>query len=147
MRIQLAKDTRQSPVGKTFQRTGVSVFENFPEGIVISECDRIRILTLRVRCKQPRVSLRQIWSQTEKLSFLEIWDVPWRISMVTTRRGTFMSSSFQFPESDTRAPLLTHIDRHTKRLDICLSHFEYLEMDTCDRNLHVESLQMEACDL
>ena len=31
----------------------------------------------------------QIWSQIEKLVFLEIWDVPWRISMATTRRGTF----------------------------------------------------------
>ena len=30
----------------------------------------------------------QIWSQIEKLSFLEIWDVHWRISMGTTRRGT-----------------------------------------------------------
>ena len=31
----------------------------------------------------------QIWSQIEKLFFLEIWDVPWRISMATIRRGTF----------------------------------------------------------
>ena len=45
MRIQLAKDTRQLPVGKN----GVLVFRNFPEGFMISEGARIRILTLRVR--------------------------------------------------------------------------------------------------
>ena len=32
----------------------------------------------------------QIWSQIEKLIFLEIWNVPRRISMATIRRGTFM---------------------------------------------------------
>ena len=32
----------------------------------------------------------QIWSQIENLVFLEIWDVPWLISMATIRRGTFM---------------------------------------------------------
>ena len=32
----------------------------------------------------------QIWSQIEKLGFLEIWDVPGRIFMATIRRGTFM---------------------------------------------------------
>ena len=88
MRIQLAKQTRQSPGGKKVQWPGVLVFENFPEGIMISEYARIRILTLRVRWKQSRVG--QIWSQIEKLMFLEIWNVAWRISMVTTRRGTFM---------------------------------------------------------
>ena len=51
MRIQLAKYTRQPPVGKNVQWRGVVVFENFPEGIVISEYARIRILTLQVRWK------------------------------------------------------------------------------------------------
>ena len=37
MRIQLAKETRQLPVGKKVQWPGVLVFENFPEGIMISE--------------------------------------------------------------------------------------------------------------
>ena len=31
------KQTRQSPVGKKVQWPGVLVFENFPEGIMISE--------------------------------------------------------------------------------------------------------------
>ena len=88
MRIQLAKETRQSPVGKKVQWPGVLVFENFPEGIVISEYARIRILTLRVCWKHPRVG--QIWPQIKKLDFLDIWDVPWPISMATIRRGTFM---------------------------------------------------------
>ena len=70
MRIQLAKKTRQPPVGKKVQWPGVVVFENFPEGITISEYARIRILTLRVPWKQPRVG--QIWPQIEKLVFLEI---------------------------------------------------------------------------
>ena len=64
------------------------VFEDFPEGIMISEYARIRILTSRVRWKQPRVG--QIWPQIEKLVFLDIWDAAWRISMATIRRGTFM---------------------------------------------------------
>ena len=51
MRIQLAKETRKSPVEKKVPWPGVLVFENFPEGIVISEYARIRILTLRVRWK------------------------------------------------------------------------------------------------
>ena len=46
---------------------------------MIYEYARIRILTLGVRWKQPRVG--QIWPQIQKLIFLEIWDVPWRISM------------------------------------------------------------------
>ena len=46
MRIQLAKKARQLPVGKKVQWPEVLVFENFPEGIVISEYARIRILTL-----------------------------------------------------------------------------------------------------
>ena len=54
---------------------------------MIPEHARIRILTLRVCWKWPRVG--QIWSQIEKLTFLENWDVPWRISMATIRRGTF----------------------------------------------------------
>ena len=89
MRIQLANKTRQSPVEKKAQWPGVLVFETFPEGIMISEYARIRILTLRARVcwKQSRVG--QIWSQIEKLIFLEIWNVPWRISMATIRRGTF----------------------------------------------------------
>ena len=49
MQIQLAKETRQLPVGKKVQWPGVLVFDNFPEGILISEYARIRILTLRVR--------------------------------------------------------------------------------------------------
>ena len=48
MRIQLAKKARQLPIGKKVQWPGVLVFENFPEGLMISEYDRIRILTLRV---------------------------------------------------------------------------------------------------
>ena len=55
---------------------------------MISEYARIRILTLRVRWKKSRVG--QIWSQIEKLIFLEIWNVAWRISMATIRRGTFI---------------------------------------------------------
>ena len=51
MWIQLAKETRQSPVGKKVQWTGVLVFEKIPEGIVISEYARIRFLTIRVRWK------------------------------------------------------------------------------------------------
>ena len=51
MRIQLAKDTRQLPVEKKVQWPGVLVFGNFPEGIMISEYARIRILTLRVLWK------------------------------------------------------------------------------------------------
>ena len=51
MRIQLAKETRQSPVGEKVQWPGVLVFEKSPEGIMISEYARIRILTIRVRCK------------------------------------------------------------------------------------------------
>ena len=49
MRIQLAKETRQSPVENQVQWHVVLVFESFPEGIMISEYARIRILTLRVR--------------------------------------------------------------------------------------------------
>ena len=51
MRIQLAKETRRVPVGKKVQWPGVLVFEKIPEGIIISEDARIRILTLRVRWK------------------------------------------------------------------------------------------------
>ena len=51
MHIQLAKETRQSPVGKKVQWPGVLVFEKIPEGIVILEYARIRILTIRVRWK------------------------------------------------------------------------------------------------
>ena len=36
MRIQLAKETRQLPVGGKVQWPGVLVFEKFPEGIMIS---------------------------------------------------------------------------------------------------------------
>ena len=32
----------------------------------------------------------QIWLQIEKPFFLDIWDVPWQISMATARRGTYM---------------------------------------------------------
>ena len=63
MRIQLVKETRQPPVGKKVQWPGVLVFENFSEGIMISEYARIRILTLRVRWKYSRVG--QTWSQIE----------------------------------------------------------------------------------
>ena len=51
MRIQLANETRQLPVGKKVQWPGVLVFGKFPEGIMISENARIPILTLRVRWK------------------------------------------------------------------------------------------------
>ena len=51
MRIQLAKETRQSPDGKKVHWPGVLVFETIPEGIMIYEYARIRILTLRVRWK------------------------------------------------------------------------------------------------
>ena len=51
MRIQLAKETQQSPVGKTVQWPGVLVLENIAEGIMISEYTQIRILALRVRWK------------------------------------------------------------------------------------------------
>ena len=40
----------------------------------------------------------QIWSQIEKLVFLEIWNVPWRISMATSRRGTFTCTGHTRPE-------------------------------------------------
>ena len=46
MRVQLAKTTRYWQVGKNVQWPGVLVFENFPEGIMISEYTQIRILTL-----------------------------------------------------------------------------------------------------
>ena len=46
MRIQLVKETRQSPVGNKVQWPGVLVFEKIPEGIMISEYARIRILTM-----------------------------------------------------------------------------------------------------
>ena len=85
-----SQKTRQLSVGETVQWHGVLVFENSPEGIMISEYPRIWILTLRVRWKCPIVGLAlgQIWSQIEKLGFLEIRDVPWRISMASTRHGT-----------------------------------------------------------
>ena len=52
MRIQLAKETRQLSVEKKkVQWPGVLAFGKFPEGIMISENARIRILTLRVRWK------------------------------------------------------------------------------------------------
>ena len=51
MRIQLAKEARQWPDGKTDQWPRVLVFGNVPEGIKIFEYARIRILTLRVRWK------------------------------------------------------------------------------------------------
>ena len=49
MQIQLAKETRQLPLGKKVQWPGMLVFANFPEGIMISEYAQIRVLTLRVR--------------------------------------------------------------------------------------------------
>ena len=48
MWTQLAKETRQLPVGKKVQWPGVLVFENFPEGIMISEYAWILILTLQL---------------------------------------------------------------------------------------------------
>ena len=51
MHIQLAKETRQLPVENKVQWPVVLVFDNFPEGIMISEYAQIRILTLRVRWK------------------------------------------------------------------------------------------------
>ena len=49
MRIQLAKTTRQFPVGKKVQWHGVLVFEKFPEGIMICEYmyAQVRVLTLQ----------------------------------------------------------------------------------------------------
>ena len=41
MRIQLAKETRQLPVGENIQWPGVLVCESFPEGIMISEYAQI----------------------------------------------------------------------------------------------------------
>ena len=49
MRIQLSKKAKQLPVEKQVQWPGVLVFDNFPEGIMISEYNRIRNLALRVR--------------------------------------------------------------------------------------------------
>ena len=46
MQIQLAKETRQLLVEKKVQRPGALVFENFSEGIMISEHAQIQILTL-----------------------------------------------------------------------------------------------------
>ena len=51
MPIQLARKARQLPVEKKVKWPGVLMFENFPEGIMIPEYARIRILTLRVRWK------------------------------------------------------------------------------------------------
>ena len=51
MRIQPSKKATQLPVGIKVQWPGVLVFDNFPEGIMISEYARIRILTSRVRWK------------------------------------------------------------------------------------------------
>ena len=48
MRIQIAKETRKPPVAKKGQWPGVLVFEHFPEGMMIFEYARIRILTLRL---------------------------------------------------------------------------------------------------
>ena len=51
----------------------------------------------------------QIWSQIEKLIFLEICDVPWRISMATSRRGTFTCTGvIIFPEA--LHPFLAAVD-------------------------------------
>ena len=55
MQIQLAKETRQLPVGETVQWPGVLLFESFSEGIMISEHAQIQILMLRVCWKWPRV--------------------------------------------------------------------------------------------
>ena len=46
-----------------------------------------RLKPIPISWKVSRVG--QIWSQIEKLISREIWDVPWRISMATIRRGTF----------------------------------------------------------
>ena len=51
MRMQLAKETRQLPVGTKAQWPGVLVFENFPEGVMVFEYAWIRVLTLRVLWK------------------------------------------------------------------------------------------------
>ena len=45
MRTQPSEKARQLPVGKKVQWPGVLVFDNVPEGIMISEYARIRILT------------------------------------------------------------------------------------------------------
>ena len=51
MWVQLAKEIRQLPVEKKLQWPGVLAFDKFPEGIMIPEYARIRVLTLRVRWK------------------------------------------------------------------------------------------------
>ena len=81
MRIQLAKEIRHLRIENNVQWPGELVFKTFSEGIMVPEYARIRILTLRVRWKSSRVG--QIWSPIELLTFLEIWDAPWRVSMAT----------------------------------------------------------------
>ena len=50
MWIQLAKETKQFPVGEKVQWPGVLVFESFPDGIMVlnSEYAQIQSLTLWV---------------------------------------------------------------------------------------------------
>ena len=67
----IATKSRQLQVGKQVQWHGVLVFQGFSSGIMISEYARNnnRILALRMRWKWPIVG--QIWSQIEKLVFLD----------------------------------------------------------------------------
>ena len=51
MRIQLAKETRGLPVENKVQWPGVLVLGTFPEGIMISEDARVRVLTLLLRVR------------------------------------------------------------------------------------------------
>ena len=63
-------------------------FQHFPKETVIFKTAQISIPTTRVFGKYPRV--RQIYSQMEKLSFLEIWNMNWGSAKATNHCGTFM---------------------------------------------------------
>ena len=88
MQTQLAKETSQLPVGKKSSVAwGVGNRNKFPQGIVISEYARVRILTLRVRWNSQEWG-KSVLRQNNNIS-LEICDAPWRISVATIRRRTF----------------------------------------------------------
>ena len=84
------------PVGKKVQGPGVTsgvlVFESSLGGIMISEYARCRLdsssdITSALEIDKSGANLI-----SDRKGCLEIWDVPWRIPMETTRRGTFTSS-------------------------------------------------------
>ena len=67
------------------------MFENFPEGIVDIRGFRMcsnssSDITSELEIAKGGTNL----VSDRKVDFLDIWDVPWRISMATTRRGTFI---------------------------------------------------------